>query len=156
MIIMDKKVKKIERITRYHQQRKNQQVIRLKRASMKRLSIQKSLSAAAVQRGKFSHDCLSSLTGNVSMAEVLYMEGGSRSIRAEIDQIGARLADARKAEEERRRVLADAVTTHRVWEKVLYRNRARTKKREELKQRRITDDMALRKLQSPHGMKGDS
>jgi flagellar export protein FliJ len=142
---MRRKIRKLERITRYHEQRKNQHVLRLKKARLERQLIENKLSGARERRDKYSQDFVSVLTGKINMRDVVYMEGANSSLRSEIDSIRSQLVEAKKLEFKSRRVLSDAMIEHRVWERILLKNLVKMRKHEEHKLERLSDELAIRK-----------
>ncbi|MBN2071836.1 MAG: flagellar FliJ family protein [Candidatus Krumholzibacteriota bacterium] len=140
---MKKRVIKLQKITRYFEQKKTLKVVDLQKASRDRLRRESDLDSARSSRDEYNSRCAARLTGAIDRSSLERFEGETRFLRDNIRRRQKNLEVSEKTERERRVEVVQASTTHRIWEKVVDENMKAFRKHTEEKEQKTSDDLAL-------------
>ena len=149
-------MRKIFRLKRYFEQRKNAELLELKRAMVERFKKSSAFNSISSEKSRYVGNFASTLMGSIDPLSFQLFEGGIRYYNERLLRARMALDEAIENERKRKEAVLSASITHRIWENLYSRNEKRLKKYIEKKIEREADDSALIKLNtsSIHSKKG--
>ena len=148
---MRQRVKKLRRIVRYLEQRKQAQVLELRRASLLRAQSERSVEWIRKRREEHIERSVSALSGRLEPALLAGMDRDRTYFKRRLDEFEASLESAVGVEHATRRAVVEAAVNHRLWETVAERTAHQLKRCEESRSDRVSDDLALLKYRPNNG-----
>ena len=143
---MKRKLRKIFRLKRYFEQKKNAELIELKKAMVERYRKAHAFESISSEKFRYVGRFASALTGPIDPATFRIFEGGVRYYNEKLSRARMALDSAIDNERKRKEAVLSASITHRIWENLYSRNEERLKKHIERKTEREADDSALLKM----------
>jgi len=145
---MKRKLRKIFRLKRYFEQKKNAELIELKKAMAERYRKAHAFESISSEKFRYVGRFASALTGSIDPTTFHIFEGGVRYYNERLSRIRMALESALDNERKKKEAVLSASITHKMWENLYSRNEKRLKTHIERKAEREADDSALLKINS--------
>ncbi len=140
---MKRRVRKLQKIARYFEQKKMMSVAELRKAGIKRSAEEKRLENWYFLKNDHMEDCVRAMSETIDLGRAARFHGECSFFDRGIEGQKIAVIDAVNEEKaSREEVIRDSVT-HNMWEKVVLRNVETLRRHIESSQGRTADDLAL-------------
>jgi len=140
---MKNRVVKLQKISRYFEQKKIMKVVDLQKASRERSLRQNVLDTARSTKEKYINSCIDIFSGTIDLSSASRFHGERRFHGENVERERLDLDRSLAKEKAHRDEVVDASTTHRIWERVVEENQQAYRKHREEKEQKTADDLAL-------------
>lgn len=140
---MKRKLKKIKRIKKFYEQKKNIRMLELQKAIAERMRRKKRCSLIESRKSEYLENIEARLNSEIDLNFLMNLEGGLAFFNESLKRAASRLNEAARAEAAKRTEAVDASIEHKVWENLYGKHEKRVRRYYDLREEREIDDLAL-------------